>query len=247
MNKIERLVRTTGESINKNSPTILTGIGVTGVISTTALAIKGTILAVEVIDDEESYAKRKFTNREKLELVWKLYLPTAASGIITIAAIVGSNHISSKRNAALMSLYSVADSALKEYQDKVIEMFGEKKEAKVRDEIAQDKLDENPVHDIIITSKGEHLFFDALSGRYFRSDVETVRRVQNDFNELLFNDMFVPLNEFYDMLGLEGTEMGRNTGWDVQKGKLDIKFSAKIAADGEPCIVLGYSIEPRFL
>jgi len=244
---IKKIVRTAGESVNKNSPTILTGIGVTGVISTTALAIKGTILAVQVIDDEEYIWQRTFTNREKLEATWKLYIPTVASGIITIAAIIGSNHISSKRNAALMSLYSVADSALKEYQDKVIELFGEKKEAKVRDEIAQDKLDENPVHDIIITNKGDYLFFDALSGRYFRSDVETVRRVQNDFNELLFNDMFVPLNELYDMLGLEGTEMGRNTGWDVQKGKLDIKFSAKIAADGEPCIVLGYSIEPRFL
>lgn len=243
---IKQLVRTAGESVNKNSPTILTGIGVTGVISTTALAIKGTIAAVDVIRDAEERHGALF-NKEKLELVWKLYLPTAASGVLTIAAIVGSNHISSKRNTALMSLYSVADSALKEYQDKVIELFGEKKEAKVRDEIAQDKLDKNPVHDIIITSKGEHLFFDALSGRYFRSDVETVRRVQNDFNELLFNDMFVPLNEFYDMLGLEGTEMGRNTGWDVQRGKLDIHFSAKIAADGEPCIVLGYSIEPRFL
>lgn len=244
---IKQVVRAAGESVNKNSPTILTGIGVTGVISTTALAIKGTILAVEVIDDEEFYAKRTFTNKEKLEVVWKLYLPTLASGIITIAAIIGSNHISSKRNTALLSLYSVADSALKEYQDKVVEMFGEKKEAKLRDELAQDKLDQNPVHDVIITNKGEYLFFDALSGRYFRSDVETVRRVQNDFNELLFNDMFVPLNELYDLLGLEGTEMGKNTGWDVQRGKLDIQFSAKISTDGEPCIVLGYSIEPRFL
>ena len=59
--------------------------------------------------------------------------------------------------------------------------------------------------------------------------------------------MFVPLNELYDMLGLEGTEMGRNAGWDVQNGKLDIQFSAKIATDGEPCIVLSYPIEPRYL
>jgi len=244
---IKQLVRTAGESVNKNSPTILTGLGVAGVISTTALAIRGTSYAVWVLHNEEFDARRELTNKEKIEAVWKLYIPTLASGVITIAAIIGSNHISSRRNAALMSLYSVADQALKEYQDKVVEMFGEKKEAKVRDEIAQDKLDKNPVHDVIITNKGEYLFFDALSGRYFRSDVETVRRVQNDFNELLFNDMFVPLNEFYDMLGLEGTEMGRNTGWDVQRGKLDIHFSAKISTDGEPCIVLGYSIEPRFL
>jgi hypothetical protein len=242
-----QIVRTAGEKANKNSPTILTGVGVAGLISTVVLSIRGTILAVEVIDDEEFYAKRKLTDKEKIEAVWKLYIPTLASSVITVAAIIGSNHISSRRSAALVSLYSVADQALKEYQEKVVEIFGEKKETKVRDEIAQDKLDRNPVHDIIITNKGEYLFFDALSGRYFRTDMETVRRVQNDFNELLFNDMFVPLNDLYDMLGLEGTDMGRDIGWDVQKGKLDIKFSAKIATDGEPCIVLGYSIEPRFL
>ena len=244
---LKQIVRTAGKSVDRNSPTILTGVGVAGMFSTVALSIKGTILAVKVIDEEEARLMLYLTNREKLELVWKLYIPTAASSALTIAAIIGSNHISSRRSAALVSLYTVADGALKEYQDKVANMFGEKKEAKVRDEIAQDRLDGNPIKEILISGKGEHMFFDALSGRYFRSDVETVRRVQNDFNELLFNDMFVPLNELYDMLGLEGTEMGRNAGWDVQNGKLDIQFTAKIAADGEPCIVLSYPIEPKYL
>ena len=249
---IKNLVRTAGKSVNQNSPVILTGLGVAGIFSTVALSVKGTFLAVRVIDEEEARLRGKhmfvpLTNREKLELVWKLYIPTAASSALTVAAIIGSNHISSRRNAALVSLYTVAEGALNEYQDKVAEMFGEKKEAKVRDELAQDKLDANPMKEVFLTGKGEHMFYDALSGRYFRSDVETVRRVQNDFNELLFNDMFVPLNDLYDMLGLEGTEMGRNAGWDVQNGKLDIQFSAKIATDGEPCIVLSYPIEPRYL
>lgn len=244
---IKRLVRNAGRKIDRNSPTLLTGFGVAGVISTAALAIKGTVLAVKVIAVEELCEKRKLANKEKLELVWKLYIPTAASSALTIAAIIGANHISSRRNAALVSLYTVAESALNEYQDKVTEMFGEKKEAKVREEIAQDRLDAHPISEVILSGKGAHMFFDSLSGRYFRSDVETVRRVQNDFNEVLFNDMFVPLNELYDMLGLEGTEMGRRAGWDIQNGKLEIQFSAKIATDGEPCIVLSYTIEPKYL
>lgn len=243
----KQIVRTAGKSVDKNSPTILTGLGVAGIFSTVAFSIKGTILAVKIVDNEEYREKRRLEPREKIELVWKLYIPTAASSVLTIAAIIGANHISSRRNAALVSLYTVAEGALKEYQDKVADLFGEKKEAKVRDELAQDRLDENPITEILISGKGEHMFFDSLSGRYFRSDVETVRRVQNDFNEVLFNDMFVPLNELYDMLGLEGTEMGRSAGWDIQNGKLDIQFSAKIATDGEPCIVLSYTIEPKYL
>jgi hypothetical protein len=238
-----------GNTIDANSPAILTGLGVAGVISTVALAIKGTSSAVFVINEEETVRHEELTQREKLELVWKFYIPTAASSVLTIAAIIGSNHISTRRNAALLSLYSMADIALKEYQDKVAETIGQKKEEKIRDEIAKDKLDNNPLdgREVIITGKGNCLFYDTLSGRYFRSDLETVRRIQNDFNELLFNDMFLPLNDLYDMLGLEDTEMGRSAGWDVQNGKLEIRFSAKIATDGEPCIVLSYSVEPKYL
>ncbi len=247
--KIKRVMRSLGNTIDANSPAILTGLGVAGVISTVALAIKGTSSAVFVINEEERLRTKFLTQREKLELVWKFYIPTAASSVLTIVAIIGSNHISTRRNAALLSLYSLADTALKEYQEKVIETIGQKKEEKIRDELAKDTLDNNPVEgrEVLITGKGNCLFFDTLSGRYFRSDLETVRRVQNDFNELLFNDMFLPLNDLYDMLGLEDTEMGRSTGWDVQNGKLDIQFSAKIATDGEPCIVLSYSVEPKHL
>jgi hypothetical protein len=249
-------MRSLGNTIDANSPAILTGLGVAGVLSTVALAIKGTSIAALVIYEEEALRSKEetltdkeLTPKEKVELVWKLYIPTAASSVFTIAAIIGSNHISTRRNAALLSLYSIADQALKEYQDKVVETIGQKKEEKIRDEIAKDKLDNNPVEGrtVILTGKGNCLFYDTLSGRYFRSDLETVRRVQNDFNELLFNDMFLPLNDLYDMLGLEDTEMGRSSGWDVQNGKLDIQFSAKIATDGEPCIVLSYSIEPKHL
>jgi len=247
--KIKRVVRSLGNTIDANFPAILTGVGVAGVLSTVALAIKGTFSAVIVIHEEEALSVEKLTQREKLELVWKCYIPTAASSVLTITAIIGANHISTRRNAALLSIYSIADQALKEYQDKVVETIGQKKEEKIRDEIAKDRLDNNPVEGrvIVLTGKGNCLFFDTLSGRYFRSDLETVRRVQNDFNELLFNDMFLPLNDLYDMLGLEDTEMGRRAGWDVQNGKLDIQFSAKIATDGEPCIVLSYSIEPKHL
>ncbi len=246
--KIKRIIRSVGNTIDANSPAILTGLSVAGVLSTVVLAIKGTSSAVLVINEEE-ITRGGLTQKEKLEVAWKFYIPTAVSSAFTIAAIIGSNHISTRRNAALLSLYSIADQALKEYQDKVVETIGQKKEEKIRDEIAKDKLDNNPLEgrEVIITGKGNCLFYDTLSGRYFRSDLETVRRIQNDFNELLFNDMFLPLNDLYDMLGLENTEMGRSAGWDVQNGKLDIQFSAKIATDGEPCIVLSYSIEPKHL
>ena len=55
------------------------------------------------------------------------------------------------------------------------------------------------------------------------------------------------LNEFYDELGLEGTELGRNMGWTTDYGLLNISFSAKLTQEGQPCIVLDFKVGPRKL
>jgi hypothetical protein len=98
--------------------------------------------------------------------------------------------------------------------------------------------------EVIVTGKGETLFYDSLSGRYFKNDMENIRKAQNDFNSELLTEMYKPLNEFYHYISLQDTELGKNLGWDTD-GLLDIHFSAKIASNGVPCIVLEYRLQPK--
>lgn len=235
-------IKVLGENINKHSPSIMTALGVIGTISTAILASRATIKAYSIlVEDIEPLDKFKQT--------WKLYLPAAVSGVGTIGCIIAVNQVHLERTAALTSLYSLTDIAFKEYQKKVVELVGSKKEDLLRGELSQDKLDQHPIGDreVIFTGNGDHLFFDVLSARYFRSDIETVRKIINDFNVELLTEMYKPLNDFYYELGLEATGMGNNLGWNVENGILDVKFSAKIAENSEPCIVIDYRIQPRFL
>lgn len=240
-----------GHGINKESPTILTGISITGLISTAILAARAAPAAGKIIEEADAKLNwdEDLTLLEKVKLTWKLYLPAGLVGLSTITCIIGANSIHLRRNAALVGLYTFTEGALKEYQQKVIEVIGDKKDGKIRDEIAQDKLDKNPIdgYNVILTGQGQHLFYDSLSSRYFKSDIETVRKAINDFNVELFKDMYRTLNDFYDELDIEGTEMGRNMGWNVEDGTLEVRFSAKIATSGEPCVVLNYPVQPRFL
>lgn len=234
----------------KNSPSILTFLGASGVFTTAILAVKATPIAQSLIGSEAYRHKCKIEELEPLDVIkagWSAYIPAIISGGLTIGCIIGANKINMERNAALIGLYTITETALKDYQDKVIETIGEKKEGKLRDEMAQDRLDRNPVEGQIITGTGDHLIYDSLSGRYFNSDIETIRKLQNDFNAEMFHDMYKTLNEFYIDLGLEPIEMGRNMGWDIEHGMMDITFSAKISTAGIPCIVMDYSIYPRFL
>lgn len=257
---MSEITKNLGGFISKNSPTILTALAVGGVFTTVALAIKATPKAIDLIEDasvisykyhetdEPKYEERDLTKIEVIKLTWKLYVPTLAVGAATIACIIGANHISLRRNAALASLYGLTEAAFKEYQAKVVETIGRNKETKVRDDIAADRIKNNPSKDreIIFTGKGEVLCYDSMSGRYFKSDIEQIRRVVNDFNYELRSEMFKSLNELYYELGLTDIKLGDEMGWNIEKGQLEMSYSSQINDEGVPCLVLNYEVVPKY-
>jgi hypothetical protein len=129
-----------------------------------------------------------------------------------------------------------------------VETIGKSKELKMRDEISGDQIKRNPpgTNEVIFTGKGEVMCFDTISGRYFKSDIEQIRKAINELNRGLLSDMFVTLNEFYDAIGLANTKLGDDMGWDIDKGMIDVSFSAQLTEDGEPCLVLNYDVEPKY-
>jgi hypothetical protein len=229
----------------KNSSSILTGISALTTVWAVVSGISATPKALYLIQDEET-RNPDLSNFEKLKVTWKCYIPTAFFTIISISTNIGSNNISLRRNAALSGLYALSEKALNEYKHKVIETIGERKEEKIRDAISQDHLNKDPLSkkDIIVLGKGDTLFYDSLSGRYFKTEIEAVRKIQNDFNARLLREMCMSINELYYEIGLEGTELGKSLGWNIDNGLLDIHFSSKIAEGGIPCIVLDFKNVP---
>ena len=262
-----QVTKNTGRVISKNSPTILTAMGVAGLISTVVLAIKATPKAEEILYHEADFRMDGWERQtgehrdsypitpiispvETVELVWKEYIPTAIMGSITIACMISANHISLRRNAALVSLLSIAETTLKEYQNKVKEQIGEKKEEKIQSEIAQDHIDAHPVQEksVILTGNGSYLCYDTFSGRYFRSDIEALRKAENTFNQRLIRNDWLCINEFYYDIGLESIDLGDEMGWIAERSLLELKFNTKMAKDtNEPCLVVDYFVSPHHI
>ena len=89
------------------------------------------------------------------------------------------------------------------------------------------------------------LFFDVFTGRYFRADsIEIVRKVLNDLNETMFQEDFVPLNDFYYGVGLEDTEFGNEIGWSIAYGSITAEFDAYLRND-RPIVSVTFQIKPR--
>lgn len=242
---VAKLIQNVKLSVAKHSPEILTGIGIAGMITTTILAVKATPKALQLIEaKKQEEAVDKLTPVETVKTTWKCYIPAATTGVASIACLIGANSVNAKRNAALATAYKLSETAFSEYREKVIETAGAKKEKQVRDKVAQQKLDDQPITktEVIVTEKGNTRILEPLSMRYFKSDRELVKKAENILNKRMLHDMFgyVSVNDLYDEIGLDHTELGDSMGWNVNQ-LIDLDFSPGIADDGEPCLVLDYS------
>lgn len=188
------------------------------------------------------------TKKEIFSLTWKCYLPSAILAGVSTACIIGANNINAKRNAVLATAYSLSEAALREYKNKVVEVVGEKKEKEVRDKIAKDRIDRKPVVEsqVIVTEKGSTLCYDYQTGRYFKSDMQTIRSVVNDLNFRMIDENYISLNDFYYEIGLPMVDLGDRLGWNIEGGKIEISTSAILTDKGEPCIALDYTVAPRY-
>lgn len=252
----EQLFNDLRKGIIKRSPEILTGLGIAGMISSVVFAIKDTPKAMSLIEEKkEEKGTDELSPKEIFLTTWKCYIPTFCLLAGSTTCIIGASTINYKRNAALATAYSLLDTASREYRQKVLETIGEKKEQAIRDDIAKDKIEKNPAcnNEIIVTGGGESLCYDLISGRYFKSNIEKIRRAENFLNKRMLSEMYISLNEFYYEIGLRPISTGSDLGWNLEDGFIDITFSAQLTKEryGEypeetPVLVLDYMVAPKY-
>ena len=251
----------------KHSPAILTGFGIAGMITTTVLAVKATPKALSLLDEERYRQKRELIDEgvdvkdlegfklkpvDTVKVAWKCYIPAVVSGFVSTACLIGANSVHTRRNTALLTAYNLVQTTFSEYKDKVVEEIGEKKEKTVRNKINQDKIKNDPPvsKTVIVSGKGEQLCRDGVSGRYFYSDIDTIKRAINAINREMTYEMYVSLSDFYDQINLPHTDVSDYLGWNLDDGLVDIDFGTCLADDeehtGVPCITLDYLVAPRY-
>lgn len=252
MGKIQQMAKNLGGVLSKNSPHILTGLGCAGLISTSILTSKATIKAIYILDQDKAYRVKnhepeKQSGQEIIKLTWKVFIPAGVVGATSIACIIGANTVNTKRNAALAALYSLSETAFRDYKSKVVEEIGKAKETKIKDAVAHDTIAQNPLGDrtIIVTGNGKVKCYDKLCDRYFESSYEFIRQRVNDLNYRLRTEMWLDLNEFYYAIGLPDSKLGRQVGFDIDRGQIEVEYSTQLDEQGVPCLVIDAKVYPN--
>lgn len=246
--KIQGLAKHIERVAVENTPAILTAIGVTGTVTTAIFASKGSFKAAELIREEEAAngtaedPKQRLVDRARL--TWTCYIPAVGVGTATIACIVFANQIGTRRAAAMAAAYTMSEKAFTEYREKIVEKIGESKEQEARDEIAQERVERNPLgSQVIVMQEREVLCFDQYTGRYFNSSMEDLKQAQNKINYRMIRENYASLNDFYDFIGLDWVPTGDDLGWNSDQ-LLELRFSTVLSEDQRPCIAIDFSTVP---
>lgn len=241
----------TGHKLAANSPTLLAGIAITGVVTTAYLTARAAVEGAEVIQAEEAesgtHGDPKERLKERTKLTWRLYIPAGVSAGVTIGCIVGSTRINNRRLAAAQAAFALSERAWSEYREKVVDEIGKKKEQKLRDDLAEEKVHSaasgSPA---LVLGSGDVLCCELYSGRFFTSNAETLRRSVNEVNHQLNIHDLVSLDEWYWKIGLEGTQHSSNLGWGSEK-LLELELSTVLTPDDKPCLAFGYNyVKPLY-
>lgn len=225
----------------KNSPGVLFGVGVVGMVGSTVLACRATLKMSELLDEvqekrdlvrnleHEKYSEkdrsRDFTIiyvQSSVRIV-RLYAPSIILGGLSIAALTKSHNILNQRNAALTAAYAALEKGFGEYRERVVEKYGEEADRDLRYGAQQVEITDPETKKKKIVKRvgpGEPSiyarFFDQTSSSWSKEpeyNLIFLKCQQNYANDLLNARGHVFLNEVYDMLGIPRSKAGAVVGW----------------------------------
>lgn len=260
---IQKMLHKSGLYIRKYSPVALSCVASIGVIVTAVVAVKVTPKALVLIhtDSKKNHGgdPYAYTKKEAVLSAWKCYIPAVAFGASTIACIMGANALNRRQQAALTSAYALVQNSYKEYKDKLKELYGEETHNAIVNSIVAEKCKEASISSPSFISNssldfGEGMepeitrtFYDSFSQRYFESTIEKVIQAEYHLNRNFMFAGVIPLNDFYEFLGLERTDFGDKVGWSSVNGDIywiDFNHHRLTLEDGMEIYIIDMVFEP---
>lgn len=160
----------------------------------------------------------------------KLYGPSVALGVASIACILASHNIIHKRNVALAAAFMNEHTSFKDYRNRVIERFGKELDRELKYNIQTKEVEEIVVNEDgteTVVKKTVDVANPNLNSDYARFFDEScacwdkdpeynlmfLRRQQDYANDMLKQNGYLLLNDVYKMLGIQTTKAGMVVGW----------------------------------
>jgi len=262
-------IQNIGNTVIRHGPTIMTVVGIAGVVGGGVLACKATIKAETVMVEhkenveavkENEYSVQKEYDRAITMVYWhtikqfaKLYAPAAAVTAVSIGGILYGHKILCGRNLMLAGAYKALTMDYDEYRKRVQDKIGYEDEIMIRHNIqATTKKDPDTgeeYYEYILSEdpsawNARSKFF-CESSIYWTEDPEAnldfLRKVENEMQRLFDKKGYLFLNTVYKALDIPETYAGSVCGWVKGLGDNRIDFGLyNMAHEGIRRFINGY-------
>lgn len=235
--------------------TILTCAGGVGLVVTSILTAKATLKVTDLLEEAKNEKGDELTKTEVIIAAAPVYLPAVMIGTGTMMCIFGANTLNKRKQASLMSAYSLLVQSYKQYKRKLKDLYGEEAHENILDAIAVEKADDvNMIAPVCAEQcqlysdkhrREKMLFYDEFGKRFFETTLEQVISAEYHLNRNYVMRGDASLNELYDFLGLGPTDYGNEVGWVIDDGCCWIDFNNRFTTvDGRECYVVEAEFPP---
>lgn len=236
------------DHVKHNASTIILVASGVGFVVSTGLAIKATtkatlILSEEFGPDDTLPTKTTLLLKEVVPLVWREYIPTAVCLGASMVGLGYAQHLNLRDIAMFYNAYAGLNADIQRYRENVIPA---KPVTSVPDTQAPMKteVDRTTQEIYMLGGSTRHIYFDVLSGRPFTATADEMQRFENELNQMLLSDTWVTINQYYNVLGLEPTKLGDDSGWAAGTPIL-FTYTARLNDQNAPVIHVDLVNDPR--
>ena len=235
--------------VRRNSPLILTCVGIGLGVTSTVMAVKATPEAHDIYKKiQNSDIPEEEKKKEVIKNVVPMYLPSALAGCTAIACVVGGYKIQANRLAEMTAAYLMATNSLQDYKQTILDKFGEETASDIQKEVSEKEAVRTPdaTKDIIIANDdGLEIMQDSISGQYFKSTRDDIWRVLTDIGYRLTIEDCIPASEYFYEVGISTNNLGDDVGW-MTGDRPEPKFVEFILPDGRKAVHVSVDTNPAF-
>lgn len=201
----------------KNAPTIFTSLGIVGVIGTAYLTYKASRNVNEIIDHAEKDDEGVIVDKKEVAIkLVKETAPAVVLGISSIAMIVLSHRILSRRLSVCSAALAATVAEYNEYRGVIKEEYGEEKELEHYN-TALERFEESQSKLVTAVKTDNSGFVFNTSPEYVSDDhdynIQFIQSAEDSLQNMLFRRGFLTVNEVYDKFSLPNTKSGAILGW----------------------------------
>lgn len=228
--------------VDKNLPTILTGVSVVSGLITAGYALYAGFKMKEDLMDMTEDA----TTIDKVKMVAPRVIPVAIGMSATAGCAIAANHENGKRYAAVATALAATRVDAAKLQHKAEEILGVEKADEIKEKLKDDADTQKVYAKMMANADTRVLFRDYETGYVFRTTLKEFLMAQKSLNKQIESSREASISDFYHIL-LGDDYVEANVYNDVVFGKnTDAPFfnpdlDYEVGPDMQPVCVFSYN------